>query len=88
MGRVTWSPGRIHDRSLLSLDDSWRAAGLASSRPRVSLPPFVPAHSSAALEAKVHALIERAAAFAPPAVAIHEHRSHAPLPSVWGVQPF
>ena len=88
MGRVTWSPGRIHDRSLLGLDDSWRAAGFPISRSRVSPPPFVPVHSSAALEAQAHALIERAAAFAPPAVAIHEHRSHAPLPWVSGVQPF
>ena len=88
MGRVTWSPGRLTERVLLSLDDSWRPAGQPSLRPRVSLPPFVPAHSSAALEAKAHALIERAAAFAPPAMAIHEHRIHVPLPSLMGVQPF
>ena len=88
MGRVTWSPGRPTERVLLSLDDSWRPAGQPSLWPRVFLPPFVPAHSSAALEAKAHALIERAAAFAPLAMAIHEHRIHVPLPSLMGVQPF
>ena len=87
MGRVTWSPGRLTERGLLILDDSWRPAGQPGLR-RVSLPPFVPAHSSASLEAKAHALIERAAAFAPPAVAIHEHRIHVPLPSLMSVQPF
>lgn len=88
MGRATWSPGRIDDRSLLSLDDSWRAAGWPSLRRRVSPPPFVPVHSSAALEAKAHALIERAAAFSPPAMLTQEHRTHSPLPSLMGVQPF
>ena len=88
MGRVTWSPGRLEERSLLALDDSWRLAGLPGLRARVFLPPFVPAHSSAALEAKAHALIERAAAFAPPAAVTCEYRFHAALPSLMGVQPF
>jgi hypothetical protein len=88
MGRVTWSPGRLDARALLSLDDSWRLAGLPNLQPRVSLPPFVPAHSSAALQAKAHALIERAAAFAPPALAIHERPTHVLSPSLMAVQPY
>ena len=88
MGRVTWSPFQLRAASFPGFDDSWRLPGATSLRPRVSLPPFVTGHSSAALEAKAHALIERAAAFAPPAMAIHEHRMQFALAETMGVQPF
>lgn len=88
MGRVTWSPLQLQARAYANFDDSWRLPGATGLRPRVPLPPFVPSHSSAALEAKAHALVERAAAFAPPAMAIHEQRFHALLAEAMGVQPF
>jgi len=83
MRRLIWTREQLAE---LVLDSAlWQ--GL---RPRVSLPPFIPAHSQAALEAKAHALIEQAARFAPPGMVIHQHRSPAPLllPSAMDVQPF
>ena len=82
MYRAIWMREQLAD--LVLRNELW--PGL---RPRVSLPPFVSAHSQAALEAKAHALIEQAAAFSPPGIVIHQPRSHAPLlPSAMDVQPF
>jgi hypothetical protein len=55
----------------------------------VSRPPFIPAHSSAALEAKAHALIERAAAFAAAGASPRFTSPHSRARAVAdGVQPF
>ena len=82
MYRSIWMREQLAE--LVLRNDLWQ--GL---RPRVSLPPFVSAHSQAALAAKAHALIEQAAAFTPPGMVTYQQRSHAPLlPSAMDVQPF
>ena len=88
MDRFVYRRWQHQDLSLLGHELS-RLAGQPSLRVRVPRPPFVPAHSIAALEAKVHALVERAAAFAPPAMAIPDYHPFPDLlPDLPGVQPF
>ena len=69
-------------------EESWQSTGLPIARTRVPGPPTVPSHSAAALEAQAHALIERAGAFAPPAMPAEYRAALAPPPFTLGVQPF
>lgn len=80
---------QFEDLSIFGSGQPWHLASPPISRTRVPRPPAVPSHTSAALEAQTHVLVERAAAFAPPAMLAVEHRPHLdPMPHLLGVQPF
>jgi hypothetical protein len=87
-GKFAWD--QRDELTSLASDPLWHLAGNGPiGRTRVPHPPSVPAHSSAALEAKAHALIERAAMFAAPAIIAAEYRPHfGAVPYLLGVQPY
>jgi len=72
-----------------AIKEFWQLTSLPIARTRVPRMPAIPSHSSAALEAKAHGLVERMAAFSPPAMLAAEVRSQVGSPPyLLGVQPF
>jgi len=87
MRRFIWPRDQLGER--LEAGEPLLLADPSALRRKVPQPPFIPSHSSAALEAQAHVLVERAAAFAAPALIAAEYRPHfAPVPCLLGVHPW
>ena len=87
MRRFIWPRDQLEER--VDSGEPLLLADPSVLRRKVPGPPFVPSHSSAALETQAHLLVERAAAFAAPALIAAEYRPHfAAVPYLLGVQPY